>query len=152
MTTEHAGRRPVPPVPRLKDQAARLRARAHARGEEMSASQALEALARLMGAPDWNTLRASAVKGPEGAPLEAEEKVWARYMGSDPVRAKVLRVALGEKPGLWRVQIQFLESREGKNLSPVHLSRERVQADVDGAGVSVGRLSSGIPHLALELR
>ena len=103
---------PVPPVPRLKDQAARLRARAQARGEAMSHAQSLEALARLMGRADWNTLRAAAVAGPAGAPLAAEEKVWARYMGSAPIKAKVLAVRAGAKPGLWRVQIAFAEALE----------------------------------------
>ena len=143
---------PVPPLPRLKDQAARLRARAEARGEAMTRAQALEALARLMGHADWNTLRAAATRGPDGAPLQAEEKVWARYMGSAPIRAKVLRVREGARPGLWRVWIAFAEPLTGKGLPAVLEDRGRLSAEIDGAGASVGRRSDGTAHLTLELR
>lgn len=141
----------LPPVPRLKDQAARLRARAIARGEEMSAAGALEALAQIMGFRDWNTLRAMAVRAPADAPVQPERKVLARYMGSAPIRARVMRVEPGAQDGLWRVWLRFDESRAGKGLPAVLESRVRVHADVDAAGVSVGRRSDGVPHLRIEL-
>lgn len=152
-TDDEGSRRAIPPVPRLKDQAERMRARAAGRGETMSRAEALEALARLMGLRDWNTLRALAARGPEGAPLEAEEKVWARVMGAGPVAAKVLRVREGGKPGLWRIEVAFAAPLvAGDRLPAVFEGRERMSAEIDGNGISAGRLSSGAPHLALELR
>ncbi|MDN2567411.1 glyoxalase superfamily protein [Aquibium sp. A9E412] len=100
---------PVPSDP--KAQARRLRSALAEDGITLGHSRALELVARLNGARDWNTLAAagndrSAAPARPQAPFGVGDAVTGRFNGK-PARGRVIGLAETIKPDLWRATIAF---------------------------------------------
>jgi hypothetical protein len=141
-----------PTIEELKSQAKRLRQAMDARGAPVAHSAALELIAQQHGVRDWNTLAALASK-PNSEPVAAIS-VGARVRGhylNQPFTGKVL--ALAELPGggLHKITIHFDEPVDVVTFDSFSAFRQRINAQIDGNGISPRKTSNGIPHLVLGI-
>ena len=90
-----------------KSQAKRLRTALADDGHAVSHSRALEFVARLHRARDWNTLSARrAGEARPSAPFVVGERV-AGTFNDKPAQGRVIEVSETIKPDLWRVTVAF---------------------------------------------
>lgn len=92
-----------------KTHAKRLREALAADGIAVPHGKALELVARMNGARDWNTLAAQAEPtnpGTSGAPFSVGQRVEGTFNGT-PAQGRVIGMAETIKPELWRVTIAF---------------------------------------------
>jgi hypothetical protein len=88
-----------------KAQARRLRTALADDGLTVSHSRALELVARIHGARDWNTLAAVQQNG-AGAPFAIGDRV-AGTFNENPAQGRVIGLSETIKPELWRVTVAF---------------------------------------------
>ncbi|MBY5808560.1 glyoxalase superfamily protein [Rhizobium leguminosarum] len=141
-----------PVIEELKNQAKRLRQAMNDRGTPLTHSAALEMIARQHGVRDWNTLAALAAK-PNAAPktrLFVGAHIRGRYL-NQPFTGEVL--ALSALPGgdLHRITIRFDKPVDVVTFESFSAFRQRVNAQIDAAGVSPRKTSNGVLHLVLDL-
>lgn len=140
-----------PSIDDLKAQARRLRQAMETGGTSVSHSAALELLARQHGARDWNTLAALAAK-PNAQPVASigvGSQVSGRYL-DQPFTGKVL--ALAElAAGHHKVTIHFDSPVDVVTFESFSAFRQRINAQIDGNGVSPRKTSNGVPHLVLSI-
>ena len=92
-----------------KTHAKRLREALAADGIAVPHGKALELVARMNGARDWNTLAAQAEpanSGTSGAPFSVGQRVEGTFNGT-PAQGRVIGMAETIKPELWRVTVAF---------------------------------------------
>ena len=134
-------------LPGLKAQAKRLRADLAGQGTQASHSDALEMVAHLHGARDWNTL--SAEVRAHTTVLSLGARVSGRYLGH-PFQGRVL--ALASLPrGRHRVTVAFDAPIDVVASDSFQSLRRRVTAVVNEKGVSAEKISDGTPHMELSL-
>lgn len=119
-----------------KAQAKRLRTALDEGGHAVSHSRALELVARLHGARDWNTLAAM----PEGesataAPFAVGERV-AGTFNDAPAQGRVIGVSETIKPDLWRVTVAFDPPVDVVTSKLFSSERRRIQMIVGADGRS----------------
>ena len=139
---------PIPSRDVLKAQAKRLRADMAARGQTLSHSEALEAIAHQWGARDWNTLAArSDTAHPGFAP---GLRVTGRYLGH--AFAGVVRAARLASNGYWSLTLRFDDPIDVVTSDMFSSLRRQVNTTVSPAGISPQRTSNGQPHTVLDLK
>ena len=92
-----------------KTHAKRLREALAADGIAVPHGKALELVAKMNGARDWNTLAAQAEPtnpGTSGAPFSVGQRVEGTFNGT-PAQGRVIGMAETIKPELWRVTVAF---------------------------------------------
>lgn len=92
-----------------KTHAKRLREALAADGIAVPHGKALELVARMNGARDWNTLAAQTEPtnpGTSGAPFSVGQRVEGTFNGT-PAQGRVIGMAETIKPELWRVTVAF---------------------------------------------
>lgn len=132
----------LPSLDALKAQAKDMR------GPDMSHSQSLEAVARVRGYRDWNTLHAAVGNRVRLPKLSLGMRLSGRYLG---------HVFTGELIGVrqigsyFRLTIRFEAPVNVSAFDSMKVMRKQINAQVDEYGVTVEKLSNGTPHLALTL-
>jgi len=141
-----------PTIEELKSQAKRLRQAMEARGTAISHGAALELIAQQHGVRDWNTLSALATRPNEEpiAAISVGSLVRGRYL-NQPFTGKVLALAGQPVGGLHKITIHFDEPVDVVTFESFSAFRQRINAQVDGNGVSPRKTSNGVPHLVLEI-
>jgi hypothetical protein len=143
---------PFPPIDELKQQAKRLRQAMTERGTPLPHSTALELLAQQHGVRDWNTLSALATQRnePPSPPFSVGARVKGRYL-NQPFEGKIL--SLSTLPGgeFYKISIEFDEPVDVVTFESFSAYRRRINAQVDGKGVSPRKTSNGLPHLVLDI-
>ncbi|RDJ14492.1 glyoxalase superfamily protein [Rhizobium grahamii] len=140
-----------PTIEELKSQARRLRQAMETRGTPTSHSAALELVAQQHGVRDWNTLSALATRPNEEpiAALSVGAQVRGRYLNQTFSGTIVALSAHGG--GLHRITIHFDEPVDVVTFESFSAFRQRINAQVDGNGVSPRKTSNGVPHLVLDI-
>lgn len=136
----------TPSIPALKSQAKRLRAEMAVRGQSLSHAEALETIAHLHGAKDWNTLHARAGNRHQGwAP---GQRVSGRYLGhAFTGRVKAARQA---SSGYWALTLRFDAPVDVVASRHFSAFRQQVSGTVNAEGQSPQKTSDGQPHLVLH--
>ncbi|OCJ18146.1 hypothetical protein A6U87_04370 [Rhizobium sp. AC44/96] len=140
-----------PSIDELKSQAKRLRQAMETRGAAISHSAALELVAQQHGVRDWNTLSALATR-PNDEPIAALSvgaKVRGRYL-NQTFSGKILALS-AHGGGLHKITIHFDEPVDVVTFESFSAFRQRINAQVDGNGVSPRKTSNGVPHLVLDI-
>ena len=140
-----------PAIEDLKSQAKRLRQAMETRGTAISHSAALELVAQQHGVRDWNTLSALA-RRPNEEPITAlfvGSQVRGRYL-NQPFSGKILALS-AHGGGLHKITIHFDEPVDVVTFESFSAFRQRINAQVDGNGVSPRKTSNGVPHLVLDI-
>jgi len=140
-----------PTIEELKSQAKRLRQAMEARGTAISHSAALELVAQQHGVRDWNTLSALATR-PNEEPIAAicvGSLVRGRYL-SQPFTGKILALS-AHGGGRHNITIHFDEPVDVVTFESFSAFRQRINAQIDGNGVSPRKTSNGVPHLVLDI-
>ena len=140
-----------PSIDELKAQAKRLRQAMETRGNPVSHSAALELIARQHGARDWNTLSALAIR-PNAEPvslLSVGAQVSGRYL-HQPFTGKILALAQASG-GLHKITIHFDEPVDVVTFESFSAFRQRINAQIDGSGISPRKTSNGLPQLVLDI-
>jgi hypothetical protein len=96
----------VDPNTDYKAHARRLRTALAEDGMAVSHSRALELVARMNGARDWNTLSAAPRQKGVSAPFSLGDRVKGTFNGN-PAEGRVISLSETIKPDLWRVTIAF---------------------------------------------
>jgi hypothetical protein len=140
-----------PTIEELKSQAKRLRQAMETRGTAISHSAALELVAQQHGVRDWNTLSALATRPNEEpiAALSVGAMVRGRYL-NQTFSGKVLALS-AHGGGLHKITIHFDEPVDVVTFESFSAFRQRINAQVDGNGVSPRKTSNGVPHLVLDI-
>ncbi len=140
-----------PTIEELKSQAKRLRQAMETRGTAISHSAALELVAQQHGARDWNTLSALATRPNEEpiAALSVGAQVRGRYL-NQAFSGKILALS-AHGGGLHKITIHFDEPVDVVTFESFSAFRQRINAQVDGNGVSPRKTSNGVPHLVLDI-
>ena len=124
-----------------------FRADAASRGESLSHSNALEAVARELGYRDWNTASARLSNQPD-IPLQVGERISGRYL-KKPFEGRVhgVRELAG---GLgYEVVLHFDNPVDVVEFESFSGLRQRVSAMVSEDGISWSKTSDGVPHLVI---
>lgn len=137
-------------VESFKSEARVLREDRAAKGEPLSQSQALEAVAREHGYRDWNTARADLPEHLRPT-LQVGQRVSGHYL-SQPFEGVVLGLAMLGAGKYFRVKIRFDEPVDVVKFDSFSAFRQQVQVKVDAYGRSPDHTSDGKPHLQLDLR
>ncbi|MBB3314346.1 MULTISPECIES: glyoxalase superfamily protein [unclassified Rhizobium] len=140
-----------PTIEELKSQAKRLRQAMETRGTAISHSAALELVAQQHGLRDWNTLSALATRPNEEpiAALSVGAQVRGRYL-NQAFSGKILALS-AHGGGLHKITIHFDEPVDVVTFESFSAFRQRINAQVDGNGVSPRKTSNGVPHLVLDI-
>ena len=109
---------------------------------------ALERVAHMAGARDWNTLRQRLQDGPPASWTQGG-RVSGRYL-SQPFAAKVVTVERLES-GLVRLSLRLDEPMDVVRFDSFSNLRRRVTGTVGPRGVSPDRTSDGEPVLRIDL-
>lgn len=131
-----------------KARARELRADAASRGESLSHSHALEAVAHELGYRDWNTASARLSNQPE-VPLQIGERVAGRYL-KQPFQGRVHAVRELSGGMGYEVTLHFDEPVDVVEFESFSGLRQRVSAMIDENGISWSKTSDGVPHLIVE--
>ena len=140
-----------PAIDELKTRAKRLRQAMAARGTAVSHSAVLELVAQQHGVRDWNTLSALATR-PNADPIAAlsvGSRIRGRYL-NQPFAGKVLALAEAGS-GLYKITIHVDEPVDVVTFESFSAFRQRINAQIDGSGVSPRKTSNGLPHLVLDI-
>ncbi|WP_028746044.1 glyoxalase superfamily protein [Rhizobium mesoamericanum] len=140
-----------PAIEELKSQAKRLRQAMEVRGTTIPHSAALELVAQQHGVRDWNTLAALATR-PNDEPIAAlsvGSKVRGRYL-NQPFSGKILALS-AHGGGLYKITIHFDEPVDVVTFESFSAFRQRINAQVDGNGISPRKTSNAVPHLVLDI-
>ncbi|QIE56266.1 hypothetical protein G5B40_12825 [Pikeienuella piscinae] len=133
----------------LKAQAKRLRATLAESGQTLGHSQSLEAVARMRGYRDWNTLHAAIGNRPPGPPVGVGQSVGGAYLGK-PFRGEVKAVsALGD--GRFRITLHFDDPVDVSTFESFEVLRQRVSATIQRNGETMERTSNGAPQMQISL-
>lgn len=140
-----------PTIEELKSQAKRLRQAMETRGTAISHSAALELVAQQHGVRDWNTLSALATRPNEEpiAALSVGAQIRGRYL-NQTFSGKILALS-AHGGGLHKITIHFDEPVDVVTFESFSAFRQRINAHVDGNGVSPRKTSNGVPHLVLDI-
>lgn len=130
-----------------KTQARRLRVQLADSGTAINHAQALEMVAQQHGAPDWNTLRATADTMPT---LTVGSRVQGCYMGQ-PFTGYVHGLLRMGPAGHRRITLQFDAAVDVVKFDSFSSYRQRVTAVIDPTGRSLEKGSDGEPHLKVQL-
>lgn len=143
--------RSLPTIDELKLQAKRLRQAMAERGNAIAHGAALELVAQSHGLRDWNTASALAAR-PNTRPtarLQIGDAVSGRYL-DQPFTGKILALST-EQGGLYKITLHFDEPVDVVTFPSFSAFRQRVNAQIDAAGVSPRKTSNGLPQLVLDL-
>ncbi|MBO3759598.1 glyoxalase superfamily protein [Ciceribacter sp. L1K22] len=135
----------------LKSQARRLRDAMSAAGTPLTHSAALEMIAKSHGARDWNTIAAQAQRN-DNAPMPPAvvgATVTGEYLGQR-FRGKVLALSKLSQSEYYSITLHFDEPVDVVTFDSFSAFRSRVNATIDGKGVSPRHTSNGKPHLVLD--
>lgn len=137
---------PLPSRAALKAQAKRLRATLSDQDTPCTHSQALEAVAQLWGARDWNTLsaRAQATPQPRYAP---GQRISGRYLGHR--FAGHIKAVNHISDQATRLTLRFDTAIDVVTSQHFSCLRQQVNCVVDGTGRSARKTSDGVPHVEL---
>ncbi|MBZ9791739.1 hypothetical protein K9B32_16690 [Rhizobium sp. 3T7] len=140
-----------PTIEELKSQAKRLRQAMEARGTAISHSAALELVAQQHGVRDWNTLSALATRPNEEpiAAISVGSLVRGRYL-NQPFTGKILALS-AYGGGRHKITIHFDEPVDVVTFESFSAFRQRINAQIDGNGVSPRKTSNGVPQLVLDI-
>ncbi|WP_084421973.1 glyoxalase superfamily protein [Henriciella litoralis] len=130
-----------------KARARELRADASSRGESLSHSKALEAVARELGYRDWNTASARLSNQPD-VPLQIGERVSGRYL-KQPFEGRVHGVRELAGGMGYEVELHFDTPVDVVEFESFSGLRQRVRAMISEDGVSWTKTSDGVPHLVV---
>ena len=130
----------------LKARARALRAALARRGQVIAHGQALDLVARQMGARDWNTLSARLATS-AGPALHPGARVAGRFLGRS-FTGRILQ-ALPLPDGKLRLSLRFDRPVDTVRFAGFSNLRHRVTADVDARGRSLRLTSDGMPHLVV---
>jgi len=142
--------RDLPSVDLLKDQAKRLRQSLAAAGNDITHSQALEAIAGQYGLKDWNTLSALAGAKPNRRSYSVGDAVRGSYLGQR-FSGRIRGITMLHGDGRYRMTIRFDEPVDVVTFASFSSFRRQINCTVDEDGVSASRTSDGRPHLQLDL-
>ncbi len=146
----------------LKSQARRLREASTQLGHRFTHSQALEVIAAVHGAKDWNTLvarsaadsgdiyRATERRGEPGKampPWQVGANLTGEYLGH-PFRATLVGLSLLSTDH-FRVALQLDESVDVAASDAFSAERRRIRGVVNREGVTHEKISGGVPQLVL---
>ena len=130
-----------------KARARELRADAAARGQSLSHSKALEAVAHKLGYRDWNTASARLSNQPD-IPLQVGERVSGRYLKQAyEGRVHGVRELAGGMG--YEVVLHFDVPVDVVEFDSFSGLRQRVRAMISEDGVSWDKTSDGVPHLTV---
>lgn len=132
----------------LKAQAKALRAALAQKGQTVSHSEALELLARQLGARDWNTLAAQADALPNQRSYVPGQGISGLYLGQ-PFRGTLLGVQVQNAGQRTRLTIEFDAPLNVTPEASFEVLRRRINATVDPSGRTFEETSNGQPHLVL---
>lgn len=139
---------PITTRAQAKARARELRAACAQRGESLSHSHALEAVAHELGYRDWNTASARLSNQPE-VPLQVGERVSGRYL-KQPFAGRVHAVRELAGGMGYEVTLHFDEPVDVVEFESFSGLRQRVSAMIDENGISWSKTSDGVPHLIVE--
>ncbi|GHC54620.1 glyoxalase superfamily protein [Neogemmobacter tilapiae] len=134
-------------VGEAKAQAKLLRSRLLAEGQVISHSEALERVAHLAGARDWNTLHARLAKGQARVELALGDAVRGQYLGQDFTGRIMALAAEGDGRA---VEIRFDEAVDVVRFDSFSNLRRQVRGVIDAWGNSAEKTSDGVPQLRVR--
>ncbi len=139
-------------IDELKSQAKRLRDAMAGSGTPVSHGAALELVAKSHGVRDWNTLSALAARSDnaEATPAAVGAHVSGEYLGQR-FTGCVLAFSRLSQSGYYTITLHFDEPVDVVTFDSFSAFRQRVNATIDGKGVSPRQTSNGRPHLVLDL-
>jgi len=140
----------IPTIDILKNQAKNLRAVRAEQGDAVSHSRSLELVAHAFGFRDWNTLRAASSEAPLPCPVAAGERVNGQYLGHD-FEGEVLSAKALPETEQYQVGVKFDEPIDVVKFDSFSACRRRVCLKINRKGRTAEKLSSGQPHLVLNL-
>ncbi len=132
----------------LKTQAKALRTALSEKGQTVSHSEALELLARQMGARDWNTLAATAEATPNRMEFAPGMELGGLYLGQ-AFRGTVLGAQVLNAGQRTRLTIEFDAPVNVTPEASFEVFRRRINATVDAGGRTFEETSDGKPHLQI---
>ena len=139
-------------IDELKSQARRLRDAMAGSGTPVTHSAALELVAKSHGLRDWNTLSALAARSDnaEIPPVAVGAVVTGEYLGQR-FQGRVLSLTRLSQSSYYDITLHFDEPVDVVTFDSFSAFRQRVNATIDGKGVSPRHTSNGRPHLVLDL-
>ncbi len=141
-----------PTITGLKKRAKIKRKRMAIKGNILSHSASLEAIANDYGFKDWNTLSATVLKRMAHCPVDEGDNVTGTYRGHRFTgivhRIEARKFAF---KNWYHLTIQLDEAIDVVEFDSFSALRQRIQCAVDETGVTAEKLSNGNPMLALEL-
>lgn len=139
-------------IDELKSQARRLRDAMAGSGTPVTHSAALELVAKSHGLRDWNTLSARAARSDnaEIAPVAVGAVVTGEYLGQR-FQGRVLSLTRLSQSSYYDITLHFDEPVDVVTFDSFSAFRQRVNATIDGKGVSPRHTSNGRSHLVLDL-
>ncbi len=130
-----------------KAQAKALRSALQAQGNAISHAQALELVARLHGAKDWNTLHARLALRNAPPELALGDRVRGRYLG----QAFAGRIIGLSGPATHRqIEIRFDRPVDVVRFESFSNLRNQIRSVIDESGGSHRHTSDGAPQLIVE--
>lgn len=138
-------------IQNAKARAKRLRKYMDTKGQSISHSFALEAIAAEEGYRDWNTLAACAdtvLTRSTGFPLQVGESVSGLYHET-AFEGVLIGLEQTINKHVWRVKIQFKAPVSPTSLQNIGMTRRRITGSVNTAGVSVNLLGKEDEQLRL---
>ena len=132
----------------LKQQARRLRQDLVASGHEVSHAQALEKVAHIWGARDWNTLVASAPQAETAinrVRWQVGQRVSGRYI-TQPFEG-VIKSSNRQSGDFWRLVLVFDDTVDVVTSTHFSNFRKQVACTINTQGVSPTSTSDGEPQM-----
>ena len=141
-----------PTIAGLKKRAKIKRKRMALKGNILSHSGSLEAVADDYGFKDWNTLSGTVIKRMAQCPVDEGDSVSGTYRGHK-FTGTVLRIAVRKFAfkNWYHLTIQLDDAIDVVEFDSFSALRRRIQCAVDETGVTSENLSNGEPMLSLEL-
>ncbi|WP_158965753.1 glyoxalase superfamily protein [Chachezhania sediminis] len=130
-----------------KAQARALRQALAEEGTKIGHAQALERIARLNGARNWNVLHARLSQA-EPEPLTMDQRVTGQYLGQ-PFAGRI--VALEGAGQGYALTVRFDEPVDVVRSPAFQNLRRQVRATVDAWGRSADMTSDGVPQMVLDV-
>jgi len=138
----------IPTASVLKSEARAMRQAATERGEQLSQSAALEAVAKAHGYRDWNTA-AAMLPDRVRTPVQVGDRVAGTYLGQS-FRGLVLGLSILPDMRHFKVTVKFDQPVDVVTSTLFSSFRQRVTATVDVHGVSPDQTSNGQPHMRVR--
>lgn len=140
----------IPTSGLLKQQARRLRQDLAHSGHAISHALALEKVAHLWGARDWNTLAAAAPRDSamiNRAIWQIGQRVSGRYIGQRFEGS--IKSANRQTAGFWRLTLVFDNAVDVVTSEHFSNFRKQIACTINAQGVSPARTSDGAPQMRI---